>query len=412
MDPRDRFSTRNQRIPGWAAVCLAFLLLAPAPGWTQSPGPGAPPALGKSPRDRAVADSLMNHYVVKSPHGRFEAHGDAMLRRLRAELRAIDSLRQTSRGAAFGGALKNAVTGPFEGARDLVTRPGKTLKAAARGLAAVPARAKETLTGKRSIYEDNLAVALLSVSKSKREFASAVGVDVYSRNRVLQKELESVAWAEAAGGLGAAAAVAVATFSGSLATSNLRRADEMMDILRTRSASELRIASREALERMGVADDLIERFLDHRWYSPRHEIVITANLLAIEGAAGRDRFIERALCVNSEEQALFFQQIVEMMRGHHQSVAPIERIEIFFGIPLAHAGNGEVAIFLPIDHLQWTGRVAEVAAYVASRRPRTRPGEKLVLWLPGTLTERARDGLEALGIDARERIDAALPLLD
>ena len=79
MDPMDRFSTQNQRIPGWAAVCLAFLLLAPAPGRAQSPGSGAPPALGKSPRDRAVADSLMNHYVVKSPYGRFEAHGDAML---------------------------------------------------------------------------------------------------------------------------------------------------------------------------------------------------------------------------------------------------------------------------------------------------------------------------------------------
>jgi hypothetical protein len=359
-----------------------------------------------------VAESLMNHYVVKSPHGRFEAHGDAMLRRLRAELRAIDSLRQTSRSEAFGGSLKNAVTGPFEGARALVTQPRETFRAAARGLAAVPARAKDSITGKRSIYEDNLAEAMLSISKSKREFASAVGVDVYSRNRVLQKELEGVAWAEAAGGLGASAAVTVATFSGSLATSNLRRADELMDILHTRSASELRVASRDALDQSGVAGDLIERFLDHRWYSPRHEIVIAANLLATEGAAGRGQFIEHALAANSEEQALFFQQTAEMLRGHHQSIAPIERVEIFFGIPLAHARNGEVAVFLPIDHLQWTGRVAEIAAHVASRRPRTRPGEKLVLWMPGTLTARARIGLKALGIEARERTDAALPLLD
>ncbi|NQV22070.1 MAG: hypothetical protein HQ511_11700 [Rhodospirillales bacterium] len=268
------------------------------------------------------------------------------------------------------------------------------------------------MTNTRSIYEDNLVEALLSVSKSKREFASAAGVDVYSRNPVLQKELDSVARAEAAGGFGASTAVAVATFAGSLATSNLQRADELNDILRTRSAAELRSASRKALTQSGVPDPLTERFLDHYWYSPRHETVIAASLLAIMGAAGREHFIERALAANSEESALFFQQVAEMMRGFHTTVAPIERIEIFFGIPLIHGRGGSIAALLPFDRVHWTARTAEVAAYVARTHPKIVSAGKLVLWTPGTLTERARQGFAALGIGVRERTDAILPMLD
>ncbi|NQV22071.1 MAG: hypothetical protein HQ511_11705 [Rhodospirillales bacterium] len=93
---------------------VALIALWPIPCFAQD-GIGAPLPLGSSPRDRAVAEGLMNHYVVNTADGRFEAHGDAMLRRLRAELRAIDSVRQISRGEAFGGSLKDAVTGPFRG---------------------------------------------------------------------------------------------------------------------------------------------------------------------------------------------------------------------------------------------------------------------------------------------------------
>ncbi len=415
-----RISFLNQKIytrparPGGGTkglVLAALLILWPIPCCAQG-GVSAPLPLGSSPRDRAIAEGLMNHYVVNTMDGRFEAHGDAMLRRLKAERRAIGSVRQISRGEAFGGSLKDAVTGPFRGANGFITRPAGALRAVSRGLAALPGRARETLTNTRSIYEDNLVEALLSVSKSKREFASAAGVDVYSRNPVLQRELDSVARAEAAGGFGASTAVAVATFAGSLATSNLQRADELNDILRTRSAAELRSASRKALKQSGLPDPLTERFLDHYWYSPRHETVIAASLLAIEGAAGREDFIERALAANSEETALFFQQMAEMMRGFHTTVAPIEQIEIFFGIPLIHGRDGSVAALLPFDRVHWTARTAEVAAYVAHAHPKIVGAGKLVLWTPGTLTDRARQGFAALGIGVRERTDAILPLLD
>lgn len=394
-------------------IFAAFLVLGPAFGLAPASAQNLEPLpLGSSPRDRAVAEGLMNHYVIDTQYGRLEAHGDAMVRRLRAELRAIESLRQISRTEAFGGSLKKAVIGPFRGAKELITRPAATIKAAGRGLAALPGLVKESLGGTRSIYEDNLAEGALSVSKSKREFASALGVDVYSRNPVLQKELTGLAWAEASGGLGASAAIAVATFSGSLATSNLQRADGLNDILRTRSAEELRIASRKALLQSGVPDQLVERFLDHYWYSPRHETVIAASLLAMEGATGQAQFIELALSANSEEAALFFQQTAEMMRGFHATVRPVKRIEIFFGVPLVHGLDRSVAALLPVDRIHWTARTAEVAAHIARHRANANGVRQMMLWTPGKLTDRARQGFAALGIGVRERSDALLPLLD
>jgi hypothetical protein len=232
----------------------------------------------------------MNHYQISTEYGRFEVHGDAMLRRLRAELRAIDTLHHMSRGTTFGESLKEAVTGPFHGTA--------------------------------SLYEDNMAEGLLSVSRRKREHADALGVDVYSSNRALQRELDSVAWSGAAGGLGVSAGIAVATMGGSIATSNLTRTSDLRDIMRTRSAAELRMDARRALKQSGVGKNLIDRFLDHPWYSPRHEIMIAASLLALEGAQGREQFLERALDAKSEESALMFQQMAEMMRGYHRSVGP------------------------------------------------------------------------------------------
>ena len=46
-----------------------------------------------------------------------------------------------------------------------------------------------------------MAQNLLAVSSFKREYARKFDVDVYSTNEVLQKELNSVAWASAAGNL-------------------------------------------------------------------------------------------------------------------------------------------------------------------------------------------------------------------
>jgi hypothetical protein len=392
-------------------VCAVGSILGVVLG-PNTPVSADPHPLGASPRDAPLAQALMNHYQVKTEFGSFEVHSDAMLRRLRSEQRAIASLREVSRAEAFGDSLTDAVVRPFQGAKELVTEPGKTVTAVTDALSRLPGRARAAVAGSASVYEDNIAKAMLSVTKRKREYADALGVDVYSSNRVLQKELDSVAWTEAAGGLGVSTGIGIATFGGSLATSNLTRASELRDILRTRSATELRMDSRKALEQSGVSKRVISRFLDHKWYSPRHEIMIAVSLKGLGAAQGRDLFVDRALTAKSEDSALFFQQMAEMINGYHRSVAPVDKISVFFGIPLAHDAKGGVAILLPIDHCQWTGRISDVATHVVAHIRARYPGVLTSLWTPGTITPRAQEGFAALGIKTHPRSDAILPLLD
>jgi hypothetical protein len=82
------------------------------------------------------------------------------------------------------------------------------------------------------------------------------------------------------------------------------------------------------------------------------------------------------------------------------------------GIPLVDDGKGRVAALLPFDHCHWTGRVAELAAHIATQVKAEQVQAELSLWTPGSVTPRARQGFAAVGIQVRQRSNAVLPLLD
>jgi hypothetical protein len=64
------------------------------------------------------------------------------------------------------------------------------------------------LTTKADPSQDSKVEQMLAVSSNKRDLAHRLGVDVYSSNSVLQKEMNSVAWATSLGSLTLSAALA------------------------------------------------------------------------------------------------------------------------------------------------------------------------------------------------------------
>ena len=59
---------------------------------------------------------------------------------------------------------------------------------------------KELTEGReRSQYEDSNAAQLIGFAKAKRDIALKLGVDPYSSNEALQRELNGIAWASYAG---------------------------------------------------------------------------------------------------------------------------------------------------------------------------------------------------------------------
>ena len=376
-----------------------------------------PPALLRGPHYQLGPTvrtfAFMNQYSVTSDYGPFSPPSDARLRRLIREIAAIAELQKIHQSDAFAEATVEAGKGVVQGAQHLINDPVATIGAVPEAVFSVFGRVSEAAKrGGRSKYEDGVAQNLLAVSSFKREYAQKFDIDVYSSNEVLQKELNSVAWASAAGNLTLGAASMVTGAVVLQVASGVRTLEQAKSIVNALPATELSRRNREALRQMRVPDPVADRFLENRLLSPRHQTVIVEAMKALRGIPGRSAFIQYAARADSEDAALLFQEMAELLADYHRSVAPIQRIDIYLNIPVAYTGQGSAVILLPIDRLLWTERTAGIATSLGQTLPKPQPVRKVEVWMTGDASDRAHAGLQQLGITVVEHAGQRLPLLD
>ena len=427
-----RLTPHNCRRRAFLVSAAVLLLL------TLDPGLHGVAALGQTPFDspevRATADvvapgllrgphyqlgptvktfAFMNQYSVTSDYGPFTAPSDARLRRLVREIAAIAELQKIHQSDAFAKATVEAGKGVVQGAQHLIEDPVGTIGAVPEAVFSVFGRVSEAAKrGGRGKYEDGVAQNLLAVSSFKRDYAKKFDVDVYSTNEVLQKELNSVAWASAAGNLTLSVASMVTGAAVLQAASGLRTLEQAKDLVNALPATELSKRNREALRQMRVPDPIANRFLENHLLSPRHQTVIVEAMRALSGVAGRSAFIQYAARADSEDAALLFQQMAELLADYHRSVTPIQRLDIYLNVPLVYTGQGSAVILLPIDRLLWTERTSGIATGLGQTLAKRQPVRKVEVWLTGDASDRAHQGLQQLGIALVEHVRQRLPLLD
>ena len=151
--------------------------------------------------DAVVSYGYMHRYTVVSDFGAFDVTGDSALRKLVREIHAIAALREIKQSEAFADSIKHAVKAPFSLGKKLITEPVDTLTGLPSGVFQVFGNIKESITMEHDPSEDARIKQALFVSSWKRDYAAEMGVDVYSSNKILQEELNSVGWAAAIGGL-------------------------------------------------------------------------------------------------------------------------------------------------------------------------------------------------------------------
>jgi hypothetical protein len=376
-----------------------------------------PPALLAGPHYRVNPTvrtfAFMNQYSVTSDYGAFMAPSDARLRRLIREIAAIAELQKIHQSDAFAKATVEAGKGVIQGAQQLIENPVATIGAVPEAVLSIFGRVSESAKrGGRSKYEDGVAQNLLAVSSFKRDYAKKFDIDVYSSNEVLQRELNSVAWASAAGNLTLSAASAVTGAAVLQVASGLRSLDQAKSIVNALPATELSRRNREALRQMHVPDQVADRFLQNPLLSPRHQTVIVEAMKTLGGIPGRTAFIRYAGQADSEDAALLFQEMAELLSGYHRSVAPIQRVDIYRNVPVAYTGKGSAVVLLPIDRLLWTERTSGIATGLAQTLPKPLPVQHLEVWMNGDASDRANDELQRLGITLVEHVGQRLPLLD
>jgi hypothetical protein len=136
------------------------------------------------------------------------------------------------------------------------------------------------------------------------------------------------------------------------------------------------------------------------------------SLARLQDVRGREQFLEAALVADDEMDAHYFTNMAQIMRGYHETVAPLTELQMVGRLLVDQAQNGTALLALPLDHLLWTPaadrRSQELkASYKA-------PGftGQFDVWLTGTVSPLARQQLAKRGMTVTEEVYKRVEIVD
>jgi hypothetical protein len=244
----------------------------------------------------------------------------------------------------------------------------------------------------------------------KREFAYKFGVDPYSSYPPLQQMLDSIAWTATRGSLTVKAAFSVLSLipgGVGVVVSLTSTADSLRSLVREKTPSELREINARTLSTMGVSDSIAKIFLNNLSYNPSEQTLLVGELANMKTVKDRVMFIVAACHARNERMALFMRVIAQLMGFYNEKVEPIYCIIKADSFPLFEKKDGTVVAILPLDHLAWTQRSADMERAVSEgiRKLQGIKGKELLVI--GTVDQKAKKALESRGWKVGERFAEA-----
>jgi hypothetical protein len=360
-------------------------------------------------RDPVPTSSGMNQFTIDSDFGVFEADGNEMLLQRLKEIDAIARLRDVSKTDEFKKSLVAAAKSPLNSAKNIAKDPAQAIANVPKGIMKFMGRAKETVKnvgkgGGEDVGEGNRMKDAIGYSDKKRKLALQMGVDPYSTNTVLQKELDDVAWASWAGGF----AFSAATFpisgpiGAALTVTNLNSTVE--DLLREKSPEELEQINRSTFRGMGASASDTERILHGGAFTPTQSTAFAVNLKALKGVANRGGFVKVAAQKSTTEaDALFCVYTAALMDQIHEKT-PIARIVMLGDFPICVANDGTKIVALQWDYAAWTSGAAGFTDEVQKLVAQSGENKNILVALSGQISPRLREELEKRGITVQDRL--------
>ena len=359
-------------------------------------------------REEVTTESGANRFTIDSNFGIFTAEGNAMLLRRIDEVNAIARLKEVSKTDEFTEALKKAAMKPVNTAKALVTDPVKTLSAVPKGLKKFMNRAGDTVKsiGKKKDPEEsdtNRMQDVIGFTTAKRKVAISLGVDPYTTNDVLQKELDDIAWANFAGGMVFSIGTMPIGGGVGMALTATQVTGNFETMLREKTPADLKAMNRKILLGMGASTADVDRFLKNPAFSPSAQTAFVLNLQTLDGVANRGTFVRLAGTISSSEaDAIFCVQTAALMGNLHKGEKPLARIELLGDFPICLAKDGTTVVALQWDYAAFTP-MADQFARDLSDFSKDKGGNRLVA-LSGTVSPRLRQELEARGDTVKDRL--------
>jgi hypothetical protein len=367
---------------------------------------------GFTVRDPVPTYGGRNGYMIDSDFGVFEADGNVMLTRRVREIAAIAKLREVSRTDEYKQALGAAVASPLLVAKGLVENPVSTVTGVPKGLWKFMNRAgqgiKERADGReRSEYEDSNAAQLIGFSKAKRDVALKLGVDPYSSNPALQKELNGVSWAAYAGKMTFTLATAPVSGGAGLALTATGVTSTFDSAIRDQSPTDLRLANLKRLLAMDCPRSDADAFLNNNAFSPSVQTALVMHLDSMQGVANRVSFIRLAgTQAEGEGDAIFFSQTSAILAQLHANGRTLSRLDVLGALPVALGADGTAIVALEWDYASWTANAANFVAQLKSAKLGKKASTGYLIALSGDASPATQQQLSAAGVTLATRLSA------
>jgi hypothetical protein len=348
--------------------------------------------------EKVINDGYLNQYVINSRYGDVSVVSTDKLKKYIKEINAIERMEKVSSSDEFKSGIKGKAKSVVDGGVNLVTDPIDTVGGAVTGVGKLFSRGYENLTtDSRSDAQGSRFHDLIGLSRTKREYAYEFGVDVYSRNEVMQSYLSPLAEAGNAGGLvmsGLLVAVPGAAGTAVTVTGNTAL---MNNIFRDTAPVDLRSMNREKLLAMGVTEDVADLYIANGIYSPREQTLIVYALDSMKGTKNINSYIKFAILTDSPDVAFFRQRQAQMYAEYHNKVEPIDSFISVGQSSAAMTKGGKLVFNAPLDHLLWTKGVDALMFTFEQNLSKMQGVKSKEMYLTGSVSDLAKKTIEGYG---------------
>ena len=442
-------------------VAVAFVVLATAagPGLLAEKGYETPPMLEASDvlpetmqtgdhfkvKPQVQNDGVMNHYVVDSDYGQFQAYGDLALARLIKEIHAISQLDEVSKTKVFAESALDSATGQVKTIVEVSQHPVGTVKGLPGGVHRMfhkyKRQAKEgyqtakhvsgeavdvvtpgddkkdskddgtagdgesgakksdsaQLTSEATKAAENYALKWFGVSGAERKWYKKIDIDPYTRNQVLRKKVTSVAHVDAAANFGMKF-VPIPSIPG---VDYLKRAN---DAVWTMDPEELRAQNTKTLQEVGVDEKLIQQFMTNENLSPSQQTLMLTTLTTMKGVKGLEVMLKIAAEADAVDVAEFNLANTLLLAAYHKFKKPVTKVFPGQPVPVALDEDNGLFIIVSADDAFWDQDLGEVITLMAGKFDDMTVTDR-ELWLRGKASPRFETEVGDLGWSLRQQIE-------
>jgi hypothetical protein len=370
--------------------------------------------------DPVHGDGLMNHFVLDSRFGRFEAYGRAALAVRIHEVAALSELSKTSDVAVAAGGVVQGVESQVKTATGIVAHPVQTVTGIPKGIAHLfggyRARGEEVAAdARRSVSSSggqddarsarstadkgrkaatSYAERYLGITAAERDYYRKLGVDPYTDNKVLRDTIRKDARIAAGAGVGT-------RFVGLPGIPGIGIAGRAVDAIYNEDPAALRQRTRGTLAGFGLSPAEIEGFMDAPLLSPTRQLQLLSAAQALEGVAQRGELFRHAIGLTSDEEVQVYLRSAGLLAKAHATL-PVASIVPGVRLPAALRADGSILVCGAFEAVYWTEDVSRLEEQLRTALPVTRAGAARELWVAGAVSERARRAARDRGWDVHE----------